>query len=82
MVTMSQKSSLLQPARFVSQALTPDIRLQPASPPPAPSAPAANKTDDKQQYKRADGGVENLGDDSGAKMDVEFRQEPASNEGA
>src|SRR5258708_3407446 len=52
-----------------------------AAPTAAPPAPAsAQQPDDKQQHDRADRCVDDRGDDSGAEMDAEAREQPVADE--
>jgi hypothetical protein len=58
-------------------------RSLPTSPPaPSPSAAATNEPDDQQQDHRADGGVNDCRNKTGAKLDAELGKQPASEEGA
>lgn len=60
-------------------------RMSPApttAPAPTPPASTLDEADDEEQHNRADGGIDDQTEDSGAKMDVQSRQQPVANEGA
>jgi hypothetical protein len=53
-----------------------------AAPPASPAAATLDEPQDKEQQYRADGGVDDCGDDPGSEMKAELRQQPASDKGA
>jgi hypothetical protein len=84
------KSESACPATFEALCCVSDLAIDevasgrlPTSPPtPSPPASATNEPDDRQQYQRADGGVDDRRNNARAKMGAELRKQPTTDEGA